>query len=68
MKLLRSKRNQKLLVRLLIALIIFTAGYLSEANSGLSQQLTELSPGTYRVASFHDGDTIDGIQNAPNIG
>lgn len=53
------KRTQKKLFSLVIALVIVGLGYASEASPTIKQKLTTLSPGTYRVTAFHDGDTID---------
>ncbi|MBA3758844.1 thermonuclease family protein [Candidatus Saccharibacteria bacterium] len=58
MKLLRTKRSRKLLIRLLVALIIVGLGYYTESNPSLSNKITDLSPGTYIVTNFNDGDTI----------
>lgn len=41
-----------------MALLIVVLGYLSESSTDIKTQLTNLSPGTYQVRSFHDGDTI----------
>jgi len=54
-----SKRHQKKLFSIFVALVLVGLGYASEANPSLKQKLTTLSPGTYRVTAIHDGDTID---------
>lgn len=58
MKFIKSQKFKKLLIRFVLALFIILLGYLSEANTGVKTQLTNLSPGTYQISKFHDGDTI----------
>jgi endonuclease YncB( thermonuclease family) len=54
-----KRRTVRLLTRLLIALLLVGLGYLSEQNTELKKDLVSLSPGTYAVTQFHDGDTIN---------
>lgn len=61
-----SRRSKRRLVTLLLALLTLLAGYISEYNSQVRHTAVELSPGSYRVISVQDGDTIkvdmDGVE------
>lgn len=51
------RRTKKSLIGLLVALLTLLAGFLSE-HRDFQAKVVQLSPGTYRVTQFHDGDTI----------
>jgi micrococcal nuclease len=53
-----TKRQKKTIVSLVLALLTLLVGFVTEHNSKVQQTLTPLSPGTYRITQFHDGDTI----------
>lgn len=54
-----SKRQRKLLLRTVIALLLFLAGGISAALQDKPQVVpTALQAGYYRVAQFEDGDTV----------
>lgn len=52
------RRTRRLLITLLAALLTAALGYLSEYNGDFQRRAVELSPGSYHVTSFQDGDTI----------
>lgn len=54
-----SKRQRKLLLRTVLALLLFLAGGISAALQDKPQTVpTALQAGYYRVAQFEDGDTV----------
>lgn len=53
------KKTRKALQSLLLALIIMLLGFLTERSQTFQQAATQLSPGTYAVTGFDDGDTIE---------
>lgn len=53
-----GKRQKRLIIRTVIALVIIGFGFTLEKSSSLKQATTNLSPGTYDIVTFNDGDTI----------
>lgn len=57
-----TKRQKKQIYTLLVALIIFACGFITEAlgwNTFIEEQTPRvLSPGTYEVVEIEDGDTL----------
>jgi len=54
-----TKRNQKLLIKLVVALIIFVMGAVSASVQDTPASVpVQLQAGFYRVVEFDDGDTI----------
>lgn len=58
MKFLRTKKQKRLIVSLVVTLFLSLLGY-TLTDDGVLQKLPDLAPpGTYHVATFEDGDTI----------
>lgn len=61
-----TRRQKKTIVSLILAILTLLVGFLTEHNTQIQQAVVPLSPGTYKVTQFHDGDTIsvdmDGIE------
>lgn len=53
-----SKRGQKRLFKLVIALVVLGIGFVTTKTSPPPEVLSTVSPGFYRVTEFADGDTI----------
>ncbi len=53
-----SRRNQKKLLTLLVALLISGLGFLSERYAPAQDTLGSVSPGNYEVIEVNDGDTV----------
>ncbi len=53
-----NRRTKRSLITLAIALLTLLAGFLTERNASVQQSAVLLSPGSYRVISAQDGDTI----------
>lgn len=53
-----TKRQKKRILSLILALLTLLVGFLTEHNSQIQEKVTPLSPGTYRITRFSDGDTI----------
>lgn len=54
-----SRKTRRALKSLVLALLVMLLGFLSERSQSFQQAAVQLSPGTYAVASFDDGDTIE---------
>lgn len=53
-----KRRSKRILLTLFLSLLTALLGYLSEYSSSFQNEAVKLSPGSYKVVSFHDGDTI----------
>ena len=53
-----TARQKRKLVSALLALLIAGIGFATEHFNQAQKTLVPLSPGTYRVVKFHDGDTV----------
>lgn len=53
-----TRRQKSKILTLVLALLTLLAGFLTEHSAQVQKTIVPLSPGTYRVTRFSDGDTI----------